>query len=50
MGRLSRFYPALIALLLVLYAVIGFLVLHPDASVAYSQYFLSHEQSAPSQR
>jgi hypothetical protein len=50
MGRVSRFYPLMIVLLLVLYAAIGFYVLHPAASVAYSQYFLSGEQATPASR
>ncbi|MFC4528971.1 hypothetical protein ISN76_18185 [Dyella halodurans] len=45
MGRLSRFYPLLIVALLVFYFVLAFWVLHPTASVAYSQYYLSGSQA-----
>ncbi|WP_267225310.1 hypothetical protein [Dyella silvae] len=50
MGRVSRFYALIIVVLLALYAAIGFYVLHPAASVAYSQYFLSGEQAASTHR
>jgi hypothetical protein len=40
MGRLNRLYPFVVIVLLAFYAVIGFYVLHPTVSPAYSQYYL----------